>query len=159
MSKKWRQLAGGQAFEYSFFDQEFAKLYKSEQRTSSIFSSFSALAIIIACMGLFGLVAFMTERRTKEIGIRKVLGASITEIVLLLSKESAKWVILSNIIAWPLAYYVMNNWLKDFAYRIDISLWLFPVAGLLTLVIAQLTVSILTIRAAKSNPTNSLKYE
>ncbi len=156
---KWHKLAGAQAFEYNFFDQEFAKLYESEQRTGKLFTSFSILAIIIATMGLFGLVAFITERRTKEIGIRKVMGASISEIVFLLSKEFSKWVLLANIIAWPVAYYLMNNWLKDFAYRANISLWLFPMAGILVLLVSLLTVSSLTFRAARANPANSLKYE
>lgn len=159
IGEKWHKLAGAQAFEYNFFDQEFTKLYESEQRIGKIFTSFSILAIIIACMGLFGLVAFITERRTKEIGIRKVMGASIKEIVFLLSKEFSKWVLLANIIAWPLAYYFMDNWLKDFAYRINISFWLFPIAGFLVMLIALITVSSLTYKAARSNPADSLKYE
>ncbi|HKI77875.1 MAG TPA: ABC transporter permease [Ignavibacteriaceae bacterium] len=159
ISKKWHKLAGAQEFEYSFFDQEFANLYKSEQRTSELFTSFSILALIIASMGLFGLVAFITERRTKEIGIRKVMGASIKEIVFLLSKEFSKWVLLANIIAWPVAYYFMSNWLKEFAYRIEIPILLFPVAGLLVLMVSLLTVSTLTYKAARANPANSLKYE
>ncbi len=159
MADKWHGLAGAQAFEYNFFDQEFSKLYRSEQRTDEIFTSFSVLAIIIASMGLFGLVAFITERRTKEIGIRKVMGASIGEIVFLLSKEFSKWVLIANIIAWPIAYYFMNDWLKDFAYRVDISFWLFPLAGIVVLFVALLTVSTLTFKAAMANPANSLKYE
>lgn len=159
IEEKWHKLAGAQAFEYNFFDQEFAKLYKSEERTGKLFTSFSILAIIIATMGLFGLVAFITERRTKEIGIRKVMGASIGEIVFLLSKEFSKWVLFANILAWPLAFYLMNNWLKDFAYRVNIAIWIFPVAGFLVLLVSLLTVSSLTIRAARANPANSLKYE
>jgi len=156
---KWHKLAGAQAFEYNFFDQEFAKLYESEQRTSKLFTSFSIIAIIIATMGLFGLVAFITERRTKEIGIRKVMGASISEIVFLLSKDFSKWVLLANIIAWPVAYYLMNNWLKEFAYRINIPVLVFPLTGILVLMISLLTVSTLTFKAARANPANSLKYE
>ena len=110
-------------------------------------------------MGLFGLVAFITERRTKEIGIRKVMGASISGIVLLLSKEFSKWVLAANIIAWPLAYYFMNNWLKEFAYKINIPILLFPLVGILVLVIAILTVSSLTFKAAVANPAKSLRYE
>lgn len=159
ISGKWHKLAGAQAFEYSFFDQEFAKLYTSEQRIGKLFTTFSVLAIIIACLGLFGLVAFITERRTKEIGIRKVMGASIKEIVFLLSKEFSKWVLLANIIAWPLAYYFMENWLKEFAYRIDIPVLLFPLSGLGVLLVSLLTVSSLTFRAARANPAKSLKYE
>jgi len=159
INKKWHKLAGAQAFEYNFFDKEFAKLYESERRTGKLFTSFSIIAIIIATMGLFGLVAFITERRTKEIGIRKVMGASISEIVFLLSKEFSRWVLLANIIAWPVAYYLMNNWLKEFAYRVNISIWLFPIAGILVLLVSLLTVSTLTFRAARANPANSLKYE
>ncbi len=159
ISNKWHKHAGAQAFEYNFLDQEFAKLYASEQRTEKIFTTFSVLAIIIACMGLFGLVAFITERRTKEIGIRKVMGASINEIVFLLSKEFSKWVLVANIIAWPVAYYFMNNWLKEFAYKINIPLLLFPFAGVLVLIIALITVSSLTFKAAIANPARSLRYE
>ncbi|MGA7837530.1 MAG: ABC transporter permease [Ignavibacteriaceae bacterium] len=159
INEKWHKLAGAQAFEYNFFDKEFAKLYESERRTGKLFTSFSIIAIIIATMGLFGLVAFITERRTKEIGIRKVMGASISEIIFLLSKEFSKWVLLANIIAWPVAYYLMNNWLKEFAYRVNISIWLFPIAGILVLLVSLLTVSTLTFRAARANPANSLKYE
>ena len=159
ISEKWHKLAGAQAFEYNFFDKEFAKLYTSEQRTGKIFTTFSILAIIIASMGLFGLVAFITERRTKEIGIRKVMGASIGGIVFLLSKEFSRWVFFANIIAWPLAYYFMNNWLNEFAYKINIPFLLFPFAGVLVLIIALLTVSSLTFKAAIANPARSLRYE
>ena len=110
-------------------------------------------------MGLFGLVAFITERRTKEIGIRKVMGASIGGIVFLLSKEFSRWVFFANIIAWPLAYYFMNNWLNEFAYKINIPFLLFPFAGVLVLIIALLTVSSLTFKAAIANPARSLRYE
>ena len=127
--------------------------------TNEIAGAFSVLAIFIACLGLLGLAAFVTERRTKEIGIRKVLGASVAEIVVLLSTEFAKWVLVANVIAWPLAYYVMNNWLKSFAYRIDIENLDFYSIRCLALVIALLTVSSHAIKAATANPVESLRYE
>ncbi len=155
----WHKFAGNQAFEYIFFDQEFGKLYESEQRTGKILTVFSALAIFIACLGLLGLASFTTEQRTKEIGIRKVMGASIANVVLLLSKEFTKWVLLANIVAWPLAYLAMNNWLQNFAYRINIPVWVFPAAAATALLIALLTVSYQTLRAALSNPVEALRYE
>jgi putative ABC transport system permease protein len=108
---------------------------------------------------LFGLAAFVTEQRTKEIGIRKTLGASIPEIVVLLSKQFTKWVVLANIIAWPVAYYVMDNWLENFAYRVDMNFWVFALSGLSALIIALITISMHAIKAARANPIKSLKYE
>ena len=125
----------------------------------SVTPSFSILAILIACLGLLGLAAFVTEQRTKEIGIRKVLGASLPSLLFMLSKEFLKWVLIANIIAWPIAYYAMNNWLKDFAYRININLWIFALAGFIALIIALLTVSSHAIKAATANPVKSLRYE
>ena len=155
----WDKFAAGDYMYSRFVDENLARLYESEQKTSIITTIFSLLAIIIASLGVFGLSAFVAEQKTKEIGIRKVLGASISEIILLLSKEFAVWVLISNIIAWPVAYYVMNNWLRNFAYRINMSWSVFVLAGLLALVIALVTVSFQTIKAAKANPINSLKYE
>ena len=156
---EWKKFVPDKPFEYFFLDEDLNRLYNSEQKTGEILTSFSLLAIFIACMGLFGLAAFTTERRTKEIGIRKVLGASVLGVIFILSKDFTKWVLLSNIIAWPVAYYFMNKWLQDFAYRIEINWLLFIIAGLLTLVIALLTISIQSIRAAMANPVKSLRYE
>ena len=155
----WNKFTGNQAFEYSFFDEEFAKLYKAENRTIVIVTCFSVLAIFIACLGLFGLTAYITEMRTKEVGIRKVLGANDLEIVSLLSKDFLKLVLIANIIAWPLAYFIMNNWLKDFAYRTNINIWIFVLSGFIALLIALLTVSSHSIKAANANPIKSLRYE
>ena len=155
----WKKFAGNEAFDYNFLDQNLAHLYIAEQRTSKIAITFSILAIFIACLGLLGLAAFVTEQRTKEIGIRKVLGASIPSLLFMLSKEFLKWVIIANIIAYPVAYFVMNNWLKDFAYRININLWVFALAGFIALIIALLTVSSHAIKAATANPVKSLRYE
>ncbi|MEJ2617548.1 MAG: ABC transporter permease, partial [Ignavibacteriaceae bacterium] len=155
----WDKFAAGNYMYSRFVDENLARLYESEQKTSVITTIFSLLAIFIASLGIFGLSAYVAEQRTKEIGIRKVLGASITEIVLLLSREFAVWVLLANIIAWPVAYYVMNNWLKNFAYRINPGWGVFFLAGIIALTIAVATISFQTIKAAKANPINSLKYE
>lgn len=159
METVWKKYAGDEGFSYNFLNDNLQKLYAADQRTSEIASAFSILAIFIACLGLLGLAAFITEQRTKEIGIRKVLGASVPEVIALLSVQFAKWVLIANAIAWPLAYYVMNNWLKNFAYRTDISLWIFIVSGALALIVALLTVGSRAIKAATANPIESLRYE
>jgi putative ABC transport system permease protein len=146
-------------FELRFLDEEFERLYRSEMRTGSIVSSFTILTILVSCLGLFGLASFVAEQRTKEIGIRKVLGSSIREIVLLLSKQFLKWVLLANLIAWPIAYYFAYSWQRDYAYRAGLGWSLFILAGLLTLAIAMITVSFQAIKAACANPVNSLRYE
>ncbi|KAB2878831.1 FtsX-like permease family protein [bacterium] len=159
VEKIWNQFQAGQPFVYSFLDEDFDALYRAEQRVSKIISIFAGLAIFIACLGLLGLAAYTAEQRTKEIGIRKVLGASAAGIVALLSKEFLKWVLISNLIAWPLAYYFMNSWLENFAYRIDITMGVFVIAGGAALCIALLTVSLQAFKAASANPVEALKYE
>ena len=159
IEKTWKKFAGDQAFDYSFFDQSWSHLYIAEQRTSKVSLVFSVLAIFIACLGLLGLAAFVTEQRTKEIGIRKVLGASMLEIFILLSKEFTKWVVIANVIAWPVAYFIMKNWLNDFAYKVSITPWIFLYSGVLALIIAVFTVSSQVIKAARANPVKSLRYE
>lgn len=146
-------------FEIHFFDEEIDNLYQSEGRMGSIFAYFSVLAIFIACLGLFGLVSFVSENKTKEIGIRKVLGASVANVVSILTKDFTVWTLLANIIAWPIAYFAMNRWLQDFAYRIEISWWVFVLAGGLALLIVLLTVCYQAIKAATANPVESLRYE
>ncbi len=153
------ELAPGFPFEYQFFDESFEALYQRELKFERLFFFFSAFAIFIACLGLFGLASFMAEQRTKEIGIRKVLGASVGSVVMLLTREFTKWVVLANVIAWPIAYFAMNRWLQNFAYRIHTEIWVFVVAGLIALVIALLTVGAKAIKAAVSNPSDSLRYE
>jgi putative ABC transport system permease protein len=148
-----------QEFNPIFFDETIAKFYKQEKQFAQILNTATGIAIFISCMGLFGLVAFTTQRRTKEIGIRKVLGASVTQIVQLLSKDFLKLVILGIVIASPIAYWAMNKWLQDFAYRVDISWWIFALAGIVAIVIALLTVSYQSIRAALANPVKSLRTE
>ncbi len=159
VSSVWHKYAGSQAFEYSFFNDDFAKLYASEQRTGQLFTIFSVLAIFIACLGLLGLAAYTAEQRTKEIGIRKVLGASVPEIIVMLTREFTKWVLIANIIALPVAYFFMKGWLENFAYRISFNIWVFILAGLSALLIAVLTVSYQAVKAAVANPVESLKYE
>ena len=132
---------------------------KLKKKLSQIFSYFTFLAILIACLGLFGLASFTAEQRTKEIGIRKALGASVSEIIFLLSKEFTRWVLVANIIAWPLAYFAMNRWLQNFANRINIGIGTFILAALLALVIALLTVGYQAVRAARANPVEALRYE
>ncbi len=156
---KWKKYVPGKPFEYFFLDEDFDRLYQSEQKTGQIFTAFSVLAIFIACLGLFGLTAFTVERRIKEIGIRKVLGASISTIVFLISKEFLKWVLIANIIAWPVAYYFMSNWLDNFAYKVEITIGVFILSAVIALLIALITVSSQTIKAATANPVKSLRYE
>jgi putative ABC transport system permease protein len=148
-----------QEFDPKFFDETIAKFYEKEQKFAQILNTATGIAIFISCMGLFGLVAFTTRQRTKEIGIRKVLGASITQIVQLLSKDFLRLVILGIVIASPIAYWAMNKWLQDFAYRVEISWWIFALAGIVAIVIALLTVSYQSIKAAFANPVKSLRTE
>jgi len=146
-------------FKFFFLDENFNDLYNSEMRFSRIFSYFTSIAIFLACLGLLGLAAYTAEQRTKEIGIRKVLGASIGSVTVMLSKEFIKSVVFANLIAWPVTYFAMNRWLQNFAYRINISWWMFASAGAFALGIALLTVSFQAIRAATANPVESLRYE
>ncbi len=146
-------------FNFSFFDEVFERAYLTEQRMGNIFSSFAVLAIIIACLGLFGLAAFAAEQRTKEIGIRKVLGASVSMIILLLSREFVRWVLLANVIAWPIAYLAMNRWLQNFAYRTHIEIMVFLISGGAALLIATLTVSYQAVKSAQADPVGSLRHE
>ncbi|MDR3714903.1 MAG: ABC transporter permease [Puia sp.] len=149
----------GQPFVYSFMDDDFNKLYQADERTGRIFISFAVFAILIACLGLFGLVTYAAEQRTKEIGIRKVLGASVGSVVGLLSKEFLGLVAVAALIAFPLAWWVMHNWLQDFDYRTKIGWWIFAVAGLSALAITLLTVSFRAVKTALRNPVNSLRTE
>lgn len=159
IKQKWNVLAPERPFDYQFLDQEFDELYSTEQRTGKIASSFALLAIIIACLGLLGLTGFAAQQRTKEIGIRKVLGASISDIVTLLSKDFLLLVAIAMLIAFPISWWAMNRWLSDFAYRIEVGWWIFALAGLGALTIALVTVSSQAIRAATANPSESLRSE
>jgi putative ABC transport system permease protein len=159
VENKWNSMSPGQPFSYSFLDADFYKIYKAEQRTGKLFVTFAVFAIFIACLGLFGLVTYAAEQRIKEIGVRKVLGANVGEIVAMISKDFIKLVLIAFVIAFPVAWWMMNKWLLSFAYRIDISLWVFALAGSLTLAIALITVSFQAIKAAVANPVKSLRTE
>ncbi len=155
----WKEFNPNAPFEYSFYDTVFEQRYRQEQNLRTLFQYFSILAIFIACLGLFGLASFAAERRTKEIGIRKILGASSRGLVFLLSKEFSKWVLIANIFAWPVAYYAMSRWLSGYAYRTSIDPSVFILSGFVALALALITVSAQSIRAALANPVEALKYE
>jgi putative ABC transport system permease protein len=159
IEQKWNEFHLGEVFSYYFLDEDFNRYYLSEETVGRLFSVFTSLAIFLSCLGLFGLASFTAEQRTKEIGIRRVLGASLSGVVILLTKEFVRLVAVANIIAWPLAYYAMNRWLHNFAYRIDLGLWIFVISALLALFIALFTVSYQSIKAATANPVDSLRYE
>jgi putative ABC transport system permease protein len=157
--QKWLETFPEEEFEYGFLDDRIDLLYESEGKMRQIFLVFSTLSIFVACLGLFGLAAFTAQQRTKEIGVRKALGASEVNVFMLLSKEFTKWVLVASIIAWPVAYYVMTKWLQNFAYRMNMGLWPFVLAALIGFMIALITVSYQSIRAAFINPVDSLRYE
>jgi ABC-type antimicrobial peptide transport system permease subunit len=159
IEKSWRKVFPDQVYEYAFVDETLARNYEQENRDFALFKVFSTVSIFICCIGLWGLIAFVVVRKTKEIGIRKVLGASVKGIVFLISKEFVLLVILGLLIASPIAWYFMNSWLQDFAYRINISWWIFAVAGAVALGIAFLTISFQAVKAALANPTKNLRSE
>jgi putative ABC transport system permease protein len=151
--------SGGQPFDYFFLDDAFDALYRKEIRTGEIFKAFAGLAVLIACLGLFGLTSFNVARRTKEIGIRKILGASVPRLVLLLNQDFVRLVIIANLLAWPLAYFAMNKWLENFTYRIAIRPGFLLLSSILTLALALLVVGAKTVKAALANPSDTLRYE
>ncbi|MFD2571022.1 ABC transporter permease [Spirosoma soli] len=159
IEQKWKVLRPDEPFEYTFLNEDFQKNYQAEARTSRIVTTFTIISILISCLGLFGLAAFAAQQRTKEIGVRKVLGASVTNIVVLLAKDFLKLVLLAIVIASPIAWYAMHKWLQGFAYKIDIPLWVFLVSGGLAILIAFATVSFQSIKAALMNPVKSLRTE
>ena len=156
---KWKSMAPGMPFSYRFMDESFDEMYRSEQRVGEVAITFAILTILIACLGLFGLVTYAAEQRIKEIGIRKVLGATVTDIVTMLSKDFLRLVTVAAIIAFPVAWWSMNKWLQDFAYRINIGWWIFLVAAAVALLIALLTISFQAIKAALANPVKNLRTE
>jgi putative ABC transport system permease protein len=159
LGTKWKNIVSHRPFEYSFLDESYNKLYDSELRLGKLLNIFATVAILLAVLGLFGLSAYAIQQRVKEIGIRKILGASVPNLVTLLSKDFLKLVAIASLIAFPIAWLVMNKWLEDFAYRVNIPWWIFLVAGLLTVIIALLTVSFQAIKAAFVNPVKSLRTE
>ena len=152
-------IAPHRPFQYSFLNQEFDAQYRFEQHVGQVFRVFAGLAVFIACLGLLGLTSFMTEQRTKEIGIRKILGATVANIVLLLTRDFIRLVLLGIVLAAPIAYLAMHRWLGTFAYRIEISWSIIGMAGLIALLMAALTVSYQAIRGALANPVDALHYE
>ena len=159
LERKWLELAPDSPFEYSFLGEEMARLYESEVRNRKIFGYASWFAVFIASLGAFGLMAMAAARRTKEVGIRKVLGASISSLVFLITGSFLKLVLVANLIAWPIAYFSVRNWLQNFAYRIDIPVGVFALGGSLVFFIAVVTVSAHALRTAMTNPVNALRYE
>lgn len=159
IQEAWHRVIPASPFDYWFLDESFDQIYRSEQRFEQVFLAFSILSIVIALFGLLSLASFAAEQRTKEIGIRKVLGASVSGVTSLLSRDFVRLVLIANILGWPVAYYFMQRWLEDFAYRIDIEWWVFVSAGIATLLIALVTVSIQTLRVALANPVEALRYE
>ena len=149
----------GYPFEYKFIDDDFNEIFKTENLTGTLSGVFASLAIFISCLGLFGLAAYTAERRIKEIGIRKVLGASVAGLAGLLSKDFLKLVIISCVIAFPVAWLALNKWLQSYQYRIDVHWWVFAVAGIMAILIAVATVSYQAIKAALTNPVKSLRSE
>jgi putative ABC transport system permease protein len=159
LKKRWTSMIPGEPFEYTFLDESFNEIYKSEMRTGRIYAIFAVLAVLVGCLGLFGLASFSAAKRTKEIGVRKVLGATIREVVALLIRDYILLVGLANLIAWPVAYYLMHRWLQNFAYRTSFGFTPFVLSGLLGLAIALLTVGYQAVRAARANPVDSFRYE
>jgi ABC-type antimicrobial peptide transport system permease subunit len=155
----WEKTVTNYPFEYTFLDERFDRSYRGIERVGNLLNSFAVLAVFIACLGLFGLASFMAEQRTREIGIRKVLGAPVSGIVFMLSKEFTRCVLVANIFAWPVAYWALSKWLENFAYRTNIGFLTFILSGLIALIIALLTVSYKSIKAAKTDPVHALKYE
>lgn len=159
MSAAWEKLVPQRPFDYTFVNEEFGALYAAEQRSMRIFTTFSFLAILIACLGAFGLSAFMASQKTREVGVRKVLGASVPNVLALLSKDFALLIAVANIIAWPIAYYGINWWLENFAFAVGIEWWTFPLAAVLSLLISLAAVSYHTVTAALKNPVETLRQE
>jgi putative ABC transport system permease protein len=159
IKNKWNSMAPGLTFNYTFMDNDFNNLYHAEQQTGKLFITFAVFAIFIACLGLFGLVTYAAEQRTKEIGIRKVLGAGVGRIVTMLSKEFVRLVLIASCIGFPVAWWAMDQWLQSFAYRTHISWWVFVIAGCTTITIALVTISFQAIKAAIANPVESLRAE
>lgn len=159
IQKKWDAFKVEAPLSYSFLDERYLDTYLAEQKTGRLLAIFAGFTIVIACLGLFGLAMFMAEQRTKEIGIRKVLGATVPNMAALLSRNFIWLVLIANLVAWPLGWWAMNKWLQDFAYRTPIHWWIFAIAGIFALVIAIVTVSFQAIKAALANPINSLRSE
>jgi putative ABC transport system permease protein len=159
LENAWEEINPEIPLEYHFLNERIDQFYASEKKMGKIIMYFTVFALFIAALGLYGLASFISEQRTKEIGIRKAMGSSISRITYILSRDFARPVLLANLAAWPLAWFAMNKWLQNFSFRTDLALWIFPVAALITLLLALVTVNIQTIRAASANPVDALRYE
>jgi putative ABC transport system permease protein len=159
LKASWKTVAGDQDFEFSFLDEALNAAYRQEQRLGNMVRYASALSIFIACMGLFGLATLIVVKRTKEIGIRKVLGASVGNIVAMLSKDFLKLIIVAAFVAFPIAWWALHKWLEDFVFRIDIAWWIFILAGVVTALVAVITISLQAVKAARTNPVKNLRTE
>jgi putative ABC transport system permease protein len=157
--KAWAEICPDFPFDLQCYDDAFAAMYRQEEKLARLISIFAVLAVVISCMGIFGLAVFQSEQRVKEIGIRKVLGATVAEITAMLTKNFTKWVLVANVVAWPVAYFVAGKWLENFAYRIEMEWWMFALSGGLALLIALVTVSTQAIKVALANPVEALRYE
>lgn len=159
LQKTWNEFLPGEVLEYQFLEDEIRDLYSNERQSGIVILVFSVIAIIIACLGLFGMASYMANIRVKEIGIRKALGASFRRISMIMIKDLLKWVLIANVIAWPIGYFIMNKWLQNYAYKIDLNISIFILAGIVSLLIAFITVAYQTLKASYTNPVNSLRYE
>ena len=159
IQRTWQEILPQYPLEYEFYDAWLDAMYREDERIGKAIGLFAALAIVISCLGILGMAIFSTQQRTKEIGVRKVVGASVADILVMLTKNFTQWVLLANIFAWPIAWYAMNKWLQSYAYRIELRWWIFALAGVFAMLIALLTVSWQAIRAARANPVESLRYE
>ncbi|MBD3415500.1 MAG: hypothetical protein GF421_13870 [Candidatus Aminicenantes bacterium] len=159
LKKQWKRFVQSEPFEFYFLDEKMNQLYSFEHKIGRLSSIFSFLAVSIAYLGLFGLASFMAERCTKEIGIRKVFGASVLNIVVMQSKEFTKWVLAANVVAWPLAFFLMKNWLQNYAYRVHLSVWVFILSAVGTYLLALLTISYQSVKSATANPIHSIRNE
>jgi ABC-type antimicrobial peptide transport system permease subunit len=159
IKKIWEQTFPNYVYEYRFLDDKIASFYKQESQLSDLYKIFAVIAILLSCLGLYGLASFMAVQRIKEVGIRKVLGATASSIVYLFSKEFILLITIAFVIAAPIAWYFMNNWLQDYVYRINISWWLFAAGGLIAIIIALATISFQAIKAAIANPVKSIRTE
>ena len=159
MKETWYSVFPSKEFSYRYLKDTYDNLYKSEEKTGTLLMIFTTLALLVSWLGILGLASFMANKRIKEIGIRKVLGASTSSITILLSKQFSKWVIISNIFAWPLGYLLINKWMENFAYQTNINFGIFLLAAGLALIISLLTISVQTIKIAVANPLKALRYE
>ena len=159
LKNKFKDVIPDKSFSYETLTEQYNSLYQSDEKTGSLIMIFAILSVLVASMGLFGLSSFATEVRMKEIGIRKVLGADALKISFLLSKDFTKWVLIANIIAWPVAYYAISKWLEDFAYKTEMGIWIYILTAVVALLISVLTISFQSIKAANANPIETLRYE